>query len=171
MEEGALGGVALLNFKENMLAKYHCTNCEKDFEAGSWQCASGEHHTVLAKTYYVLDAPADKRDCKNARLQMLNVIPEGKVMRGNDAVVVPGTHIEFVRGIFSTDNPQIQMALDKRGKVFSGDEGRKMWEAAYFSNEEKKELEAIELKGKVARLENERNDLLAKVQAQARKSA
>lgn len=150
--------------KGNMaLAKFKCLNCNKEFEAGDWNCASGEAHTVESKRYYVMDAPMDRRDCKNARLQMLNVIPEGKIMRGQDSHVVPGTNIEFVRGVYETDNPHIQMALDKRNKVFHGEEGKKMWEAVYYSNEEKRELEAMELRGKVQRLENERNSLLDQV--------
>jgi hypothetical protein len=150
------------------LQKFDCLRCEKKFEVGDWLCASGESHIVKPETYYVLDAPMDKRDCKNARLQMLNVIPEGKIMRGQDAHVVPGTNIEFVRGLYSTDNPHIQMALNNRHNVFRGEEGRKMWEAVYFSNEEKRELEAMELRGKVQRLENERNTLLEQVKSRAK---
>jgi len=150
------------------IAKFHCLNCEKDFEAGDWNCSDGSGHIVKDKTYYVLDAPMDKRDCKNARLQMLNVIPEGKITRGTDTHVVPGTNIEFVRGLYSTNNPHIQMALDKRNKVFQGEEGRKMWEAVYFSNEEKKELEVLNLKAQNQRLENERNSLLQQVQDKAK---
>ena len=41
------------------LAKYKCLNCNKEFEAGDWNCASGEAHTVESKRYYVLDAPME----------------------------------------------------------------------------------------------------------------
>lgn len=153
------------------LAKFHCTNCDKDFEAGNWQCSSGENHTVAEKTYYVLDAPMDKRDCKNARLQMLNVIPEGKVTRGTDTYVEAGTNIEFVRGVYATDNPHIQVALDKRSKVFWGEEGKKMWQEVYFSDDERKELEAINLRAKISRLEHDNNTLLQQVQEKAKKVA
>jgi hypothetical protein len=63
------------------------------------------------------------------------------------------------------------MALNNRHNVFRGEEGRKMWEAVYFSNEEKKELEAMELRGKVQRLENERNTLLEQVKNSKQKVA
>ena len=148
------------------IAKFHCLNCDKDFEAGNWYCSSGEPHTVPEKTYYVRDAPVDKRDCKNARLQMLNVIPESKVILGGDTHVVPGTHVEFVRGMYSTSNPQLQMNLDKRPHVASGDAGKVQWEQDYFSNEEKNAMALIAQNARIVRLENENNKLLQQVQNQ-----
>ena len=149
------------------LATFSCTNCQKTFEAGSWFCKSGEPHTVASKTYYVLDAPADKRDCKNARLQIMNIIPERSITEpGGHTRVMPGHHIEFIRGLFETDNPQIQLALDKRRNVHYGEEGKKLWEAAYFSNEEKAEFERLRLNREITRLQNENNALLNKVMAE-----
>lgn len=153
------------------LQKFHCLNCDKDFESGNWNCASGETHIVAEKTYYVRDAPADKRDCKNARLNMNNVIPESKVMEGQDTIVVPGVHIVFVRGQYETNNPRIQMNLDKRHNVYQGESGLKQWEQDYFSDAEKVELRERALKAQISRLENEKNSLLADVQNRTKQQA
>lgn len=153
------------------LQKFNCLNCEKEFEAGDWYCKDGSLHRVQSKIYYVIDAPADRRDCKNSRLMILNLIPERQETRGNDIVRVPGKHVEFVRGLYETDDPQYQIALDKRNNVFHGDEGRKLWENAYMSDAEKQQLDKIRLQGEVNRLQVERNQLLAEVQASKKKSA
>jgi len=153
------------------LAKFHCLTCEKEFEAGNWKCGSGEDHVVAEKTYYVRDAPTDKRDCKHARLQMLNLIPESKVILGGETHIVPGTHVEFIRGQYATCNPQLQMALDKRKGVFWGKEAEAQWKEDYLSDDEKVRMRDINQKALIARLENERNSLLQQVQDKARKSA
>jgi hypothetical protein len=147
------------------LAKWKCVNCGIEFEAGDWFCKSGEPHTIETKKYYVLDAPSDKRDCKNARLQILNVVPEHREnVPGGDTRVVPGIHVEFVRGLYETDNPQLQMALDKRRNVLSGDEGKREWERVYFSDAEKSEMEQMRLRGEITRLQQENNRVLAEQQ-------
>lgn len=153
------------------LAKFKCLNCEKEFEAGSWKCADGSDHIVAEKTYYVRDAPADKRDCKNARLQILNVVPESKVILGGDTHIIPGSHVEFVRGRYATQSPQLQIGLDRHKGVFSGPEAEAQWKDDYLSDDEKVRMRDINQKALISRLENERNDLLSKVQAQVKRTA
>lgn len=153
------------------LQTWKCTNCEEQFKAGDWHCKSGEAHVVENKTYYVTDAPADRRDCKNARLVIHNIIPEKRETSGVDVKVIPGVHVEFIRGQYATDDPQLQMGLDKHKGVLSGPEGMKAWEQVYFSDAEKQELNRIRLKGENSRLEAENNRLLAEIQAKQKKAS
>ena len=148
-----------------MLQEFDCTNCQKHFKAGDWNCASGEVHTVAPVTYYLLDAPHDHNDRIHARTIISNVIPETQITRGNDIIRIPGTAVEFVRGRLETSDPQIQMRLNTRNGVFRGDEGFKRWQDNYLTNEEKNAIDRFNLKDQVTRLEQERNDLLAKVKA------
>lgn len=151
------------------LLKFTCTRCEKDFEAGSWECQSGESHIVADRTYYMLDAPSDPNDRIHSRNLICNVIPEKQETRGNDIVRIPGVHIEFVRGKFATTDPQIQMRLEQRKNILWGDEGKKRWENNYYTDKEKSNLASMELQAKISRLENENNKLLAEVQGKAKR--
>lgn len=153
------------------LEKFKCTNCGKDFEAGDWLCKSGEAHTVESKRYYMTDAPAYKEDCKYSRTIVCNVIPEKKQTIGTDIVTIPGVNVEFIRGMFETDNPQLQMGLNKRVNIFSGPDGEKRWQAAYLSKDEKADMEQAKLRSELSRLQSENNSLLSQVQEKARKSA
>src|SRR6185312_3150118 len=104
------------------------------------------------------------RDCKSARLQILNVIPERVSPQADGTTkVTPGLHVEFIRGRFETADPQLQMILDKRQHVYHGEEGKKQWESDYFSDNEKVEIEKARMRGEMSRLETERNELLEQV--------
>jgi len=153
------------------LNKWMCTRCEKEFESGQWHCADGHPHTVTPKTYYMLDAPADKRDCKFSQTIICNVIPERREARGIETIIIPGTNVTFIRGLFDTADPQIQIGLDNRKHVLQGEEGLKRWQEAYFSDQEKTELRNMEQRAEISRLQADYNKLLAEVQAKARKSA
>jgi len=154
------------------LRKFHCLNCDKEFDAGDWMCKSGEAHVVTSKRYYMTDAPFDKRDAKHSRTMICGVIPETKEMRGQDQVVVPGINVEFVRGMYETQDPHIQMRLDNRPGVLQGEEGKAAWEAAYLSKEERSEFEQNKLRTELDRLQADNNRLLAQIQEQKqRKSA
>ena len=151
------------------LQEFKCTRCEKKFRAPEWDCADGQPHEVEEKEYYVLDAPADRRDCRNSRLTICNVIPEQKRTQGNDIIFIPGTNVEFIRGTFKTSSPQIQMGLDHRKGVYHGAEGKKLWEDKYFSDTEKAEMQRIEMRSEMQRMEHQKNELLAQVQELTRK--
>lgn len=151
------------------LQKFSCTRCEREFEAGNWECVSGEAHLVAEKTFYILDAPADPNDRIHSRNLICNIIPEKQETRGNDIIRIPGTHVEFVRGKFSTADPQIQMRLEQRKNILSGEDGKKRWESNYYTDKEKSNLAAMEQQAKITRLENDYNKLLMETQQKARK--
>lgn len=153
------------------LAKFNCENCDKGFTAGEWFCQSGVAHVVAAKTYYVMDAPADKKDVqamKSSRLLMCNVIPERKVTAGAEVHTIPGRNVEFIRGMFSTTDPELQNALNSRNKVFQGEEGHQLWEKEYLTAAEKAEMEHNRQNAYIKRLENDNNRLLDQVKEKAK---
>jgi hypothetical protein len=152
------------------LSNWKCTRCGQSFSAGDWNCKDGSAHQITAKVYYVNDAPSNRKDeqaMRSSRLIMANVVPEQKFIRNNDVVQVPGINVEFIRGMLSTTDPKIQNALDQRSGVFQGDEGKKIWGDAYLTGPEKAEIERNKLMADNKRLENERNELLAKVKAES----
>jgi len=121
------------------------------------------------KVYYMLDAPAYKEDCKYSRTIVCNIIPEKRENRGMDQITIPGVHVEFVRGLYETNDPQLQVGLDSRKNIFSGDEGRARWESVYLSDSEKQEMDKMKLRAEITRLQQEKNNLLAEVQAKAKR--
>jgi hypothetical protein len=159
------------------LKKFKCLRCDKEFEAGSWNCADGKSHLLEIKTYYMLDCPfvpkdgGDPRIRERAHVQVLNVVPESKRTVGTDVFIIPGTHVDFYGGRFSTADPALQYGLDNHPKVFHGEEGMRLWENNYYTEPEKRERENTKLKGEISRLENERNTLLQQVQEKAKKVA
>ena len=153
------------------LEKWTCTACEKEFLAGEWNCPVGVNHVVEVKEYFILDAPADHNDRIHSRNLICNVIPEKQETRGNDIIRVPGVHAEFVRGKFATSDPQMQMHLNKRKNILSGPAGEKAWEGNYLTDKEKSFRKEMDLQAQITRLQADKNELLAKVQAGARKSA
>lgn len=126
---------------------------------------------MVEEHFYIKDAPHEANDRIHSRTVMCNVIPESKKTIGNDVILIPGVNVEFVRGHFSTTDPQLVMRLNQRGNVLKGDDGYREWSNCYMTREEKGELERIRLQGELTRLQSEHNDLLSKVQEQKRQQA
>ena len=166
----------------SQLQTWKCVVCDQIFKVGDWTCADGiSNHVVAAKTYRSLDAPSDpghpaaggmdsKRD---GRTVICNIPPEQKVtQRGDDGqdkvIIKAGGSVEFIRGCFSTSDPEIQYYLDKKPGYNATQE---QWERAWLSDSQQLELERMKLQAMRQRLENERNELLASVKAQKTKTA
>ena len=154
------------------LATWTCTKCEKVFKVGNWACAGGENHVVASKRYYMNDAPTvvtmvngvatvNKRD---SRTQIQNIPPERRVP-GPDGQerIVPGGQVEFIRGVFETNDPEQQFWLDQHRGMCS----EKEWQAAYLNEDEKMALREMDLAAREQRLEADRNSLLEQVQKRA----
>lgn len=157
------------------LPTWKCLECEKEFRAGSWTCASGAGHKVASKRYYMNDAPTvvtmvnnkptvNKRD---SQTMIMNIPPEGRTTGpdGNERVI-PGGNVLFVRGLFETTDPVQQFWLDQHKGVFSGDHGKAIWEAAYLNEDEKLQMDRMQFEAERTRFEAERNSLLEQVQRQ-----
>lgn len=155
------------------LPTYHCLECDKDFKAGSWECTPGQQHVVTAKRYYMDDAPTvtewrDGRPFINkaaARTQVLNIPPEKRVQDGDEIIRVPGGSVEFCRGMFETSDPEKQFYLDRKSGLCTYER----WKEVYWTEDEKINEQKMEIHAAQNRLQSERNELLAKVQAMADK--
>jgi hypothetical protein len=147
---------------------WKCINCGKKFDIGKWTCEDGtSNHVVDSKEYLLADAPSDPGhpvqggvdSLRDGRTRICNIPPDRTVLRNNEATVIPGGYVEFIRGRFSTTDPEIQYYLEKtRGKHFVNEA---QWAAAWLSQSQQFELERGRLSAMAQRLENERNELLA----------
>jgi hypothetical protein len=155
------------------LRTWKCLTCGKEFKVGEWSCADGQsNHVIEKKEYLVADAPTDpghpasggmdsKRD---GRTRICNIPPDKTVIVNGETQRVPGGYVEFVRGRYSTSDPEIQYCLEKtRSDNFCSEA---QWEQAWLSQGQQLELERGKLDSMRLRLENERNELLAQVKQQ-----
>jgi len=156
---------------------FQCANehCKKEFGVGDWECAPGLPHEVAPKTFYILDAPSlSEKDTmgkayRDSRTTVLNVPPERMVKNENgDLVRIPGGSVVFVRGTYTTTNPEIIFWLERHGY---GDVTKERWTQVYFSPLEKQQLKEIDLRNRerdIERKTKETNDLLAAAKAQTK---
>ena len=152
------------------LQEFYCVDCEKKFKAGSFTCVTGRNHVVASKRYYMNDAPTvvsivNGRPTVNKRDSMTmiqNIPPERRVMGpdGNERVI-PGGQVVFIRGMYETSDPEQQYWLDQHRGMCNEAE----WQAAYLNEDERMELERMELAAERSRLEGMRNSLLEQEQA------
>lgn len=150
------------------IKEFKCLECDKTFKAGDWDCFPGRPHVVEHKTYYMDDAPFDKRSCKDSRTIIENLVPERTGVDGTGrSTPIPGRQIVFSRGVYGTDSPQEQFYLDNRKGLCT----KERWEEVYFSDVEKFELQKQKLRADQERLEKDKNDLLAKVKGDVRARA
>ncbi len=145
--------------------EWKCTECKKNFTVGQWTCADGSsNHVVEDKTYRCLDAPSDPStkaaSLKDGRTVVCNIPPPRKVMEGNEAKYIGEGNVEFIRGRFSTTDPEKQYWLDKKPGYNATEE---QWRSAWYSESQQLELGKLELAAGQQRLENERNALLVNV--------
>ena len=142
---------------------WKCLRCERTFKEGQWICEDGQsNHEVAEKTYRSLDAthdPGNPHAERDGRTRVCNIPPAKKVMVGNDVRWEGEGSVDFIRGRFSTTNPEIQYWLDKRPAYNATEE---QWKTAWLTDFQQVTLEKMQLKADRERLEMERNELLAK---------
>ena len=157
------------------LPTWKCTICDKRFTVGEWICSDGmNNHIVENKEYLLADAPSDPGHperggmdaLKDGRTRICNIPPDKTVQRNGELHMVPGGYVEFVRGRYSTSDPEIQYCLNKKGGFCSEAE----WQAVWLSQNQQLQLREMSIKAREQRLENDRNDLLAQVK-QAKQTA
>lgn len=149
------------------MSQWKCLECAKKFGPGEWICADGSsNHKVEEKTYRCLDAPSDPStkdaSLKDGRTVVCNIPPPKRVMEGNDAKWVGEGSVEFIRGRYTTADPEKQYWLDKKLAYNATEE---QWKTVWYSPSQQLEIGRMELKAGQERLENERNDLLEKTKA------
>lgn len=154
---------------------WKCVVCDKSFKVGEWTCQDGlTNHVVEAKIYRSCDAPTDPGhkpgggDLETSGYGMVrvcNIPPPKKVMEGNDVKWVGEGYVEFIRGRFSSTDPEIQYWLDKKPNYNASEE---QWQSSWLSKKQQLDLREQSLIAERERLENERNDLLSQVKQQKR---
>src|SRR5579859_3144975 len=152
------------------LPTMHCLECDKDFKPGNWECTPGIPHVVPLKKYFMDDAPTviqydalNNRhpyiDKKSARTLVLNIPPERKEQNGDEFIRIPGGSVEFVRGRYETTNPEIQFYLDRKAGLCS----EERWNEVYLNDDEKLQIQQMQVKAAQHRLEQDRNELLERI--------
>jgi hypothetical protein len=145
-----------------MIQQFKCLTCGKTFKVGDWTCTDGiSNHIVEEKVYRSLDAthdPSNPNAQRDGRTRVCNIPPPRKVMRGDEVTWVGEGYVEFIRGRFSTSDPEQQYWLDKRPAYNASEE---QWKAAWLTRDQQLTIREMELSAKETRLENERNELLS----------
>jgi hypothetical protein len=153
------------------LTRWTCTECKKEFGVGEWTCADGvTHHIVPPREYLRDDAPSDPGhpqsggmdSLRDGRTRVCNIPPDRQVVVNGEVHLQPGGYVEFIRGRFSTTDPEVQHHLNIKGGWCSEERWRQVW----MSQAQQLRLREDELNAKERRLENERNELLSKVKDQ-----
>lgn len=153
------------------LPTWKCVVCDKTFTVGDWLCRDRmTNHIVENKEYLLADAPSDPGHperggmdaLKDGRTRICNIPPDKQVVVNGELRMVPGGYVEFIRGRFSSADPEIQYCLDKKGGYCS----EAQWEAAWLSQSQQLQLKEMSLKAREQRLENDRNELLSNVKKQ-----
>jgi hypothetical protein len=155
---------------------WKCVTCGETFGIGKWVCLDGQtNHIVENKEYLLADAPSDPGhperggmdSMRDGRTRVCNIPPDKTVLRNGEAAIVPGGYVEFVRGRFSTTDPEIQYYLDKKGGYCT----ESQWEAVWLSQGQQLKLKEMALNAREQRLEMERNELLTQVKERTKGKA
>lgn len=152
---------------------WKCTVCETEFKAGEWLCNDGvSNHVIAEKKYRSLDAPTDPStkdaSLKHGRTVVCNIPPPKRVMEGDSVKLIGEGSVEFIRGQYSTTDPEKQYWLDKKPGYNATEE---QWRGAWLSQNQKLELKEMELTAREQRIENDRNELLTQVQNKTKREA
>jgi hypothetical protein len=158
------------------LQTWKCLVCEKKFSVGEWICQDGQsNHVVASKEYLLADAPTDTGrperggmdSLRDGRTRICNIPPDKQAVVNGELRGIPGGYVEFIRGRYSSDNPEIQYCLDKKGGFCT----QERWESVWLSQSQQLELKEMSLHAREQRLENERNELLSQVKKQKEQPA
>lgn len=147
------------------LPTWKCEVCNKKFTVNEWVCADGvSNHIVETKQYYLADAPTDgssSDELSHGQTIICNIPPDKKIQKGNEVHIQPGGNVTFIRGQYSSTDPEIQYWLDLKGGFCNKDR----WNEVWLSREQKNEMKEMDLRAREQRLENDRNELLTQTQA------
>lgn len=160
------------------LQEWKCLVCSKKLSVGQWVCADGQsNHVVEMKEYLLNDAPSDPGHpapgstinvaLRDGRTRICGIPPAKKVTEGTDTRWVGEGYVEFIRGRFSTSDPEIQYWLDRKGGFCT----QEQWDAVWLTEGQQLMKQRLEVEAMRGRLENERNELLAQVKQQKSSAA
>ena len=154
------------------LQTWKCLECNKTFKVGEWKCADGGNHKVEPKTFRSLDAPVAPGRYEGTppvvrgKTTVCNIPPPHKEMEGMESRWVGEGSVEFINGVYITDDPEKQYYLEKKGPGYNATE--EQWNAVWLTSDEKLAKKEMELRAREQRLENDRNVLLEKTKAKVK---
>lgn len=158
------------------MQSWKCVTCGKTFKVGEWTCQDGlSNHVVENKEYLLADAPSDPGHAssggmdslRDGRTRICRIPPPRKVMRGDEVTWEGEGYVEFIRGRFSSTDPEIQYWLDRKGGFCS----QEQWNNVWLSQSQQLQLREMQVHAREQRLENDRNELLSQVQQQKKEKA
>ena len=92
--------------------KFVCTKCNAEFGPGAWECFPGERHEVAEKTYRIGSSIPDFADRQKSRVSVYVTADIRKRDAQGNEFTDKARAVEFVRGIFTTTNPEDQFFFD-----------------------------------------------------------
>ena len=107
---------------------WKCTTCDADFKSGHWKGCGGDaevEHRVAPKTYYNLSDGGLPTALKVNNISPLRQTVNAKGM----TVTIPGKKAQFLNGTFTTDDPEIQFNMEKRGFTMTAEQFREAQES------------------------------------------
>lgn len=129
-----------------------CTRCKKEVEIPEWDCVDGMRHQVEAKTYY---SPAANLTTYSAEERIVHI-------NGN-ATRIPAKRVQFLKGAFTTCDPQDQFGLDNQKGLITADQ----WKEIFVSKEERVAMKERELDVRERRI-IEQQSALDRLKAQSK---
>jgi hypothetical protein len=151
---------------------WKCLTCHQEFKVGQWTCTDGtSNHIVEVKNYYSMDVPIDPgRPAEGSMMPIVRgtttvcSIPPGKKVMMNDEVMFTGEgSVVFLNGFYATADPEKQYYLNKKPAYNHTEEE---WKSVWLTKDEQLAEREMALKAREQRVENERNELLAKTKQQ-----
>lgn len=155
---------------------WSCLVCGKTFMVGEWVCADGtSNHIVEEKIYRTLDAPLEpgrpvdgsQPPVVRGKTIVCNIPPAKKTMVDGEVRMMGEGSVEFINGVFSTKDPEIQYWLNKKDSCHASQED---WDRVWKTAEERLADKEAKLRAAEQRLENERNELLVAVKQQKKQA-
>lgn len=134
------------------LPTFTCKKCGKKFEVGDWDCKDGKMHEVAPKTYY---SPVSSWRTYVAEERIITI-------SNGQTRMTPARAVDFVRGVYTTSNPEDQYALDNKEGLISAED----WRERFISQEERNKMKQRELELREKRLVEREQALLAKIKSQ-----
>lgn len=128
---------------------FKCIECEEEFNAPKWYDEAGHRHVVAPKTYYA------------AAGELITYVTEEKLITLGDGRTreIPAKKVQFLRGAFTTQDPEEQFGLNAHKGLISAEE----WQRRFLTPEDQLHMKNQKMQAQNNRLEEERNTLLEKI--------
>jgi hypothetical protein len=150
-----------------------CLTCKQEVEYPEFDCKKQPgKHTVESKTYYESGGAkhiASLRDRQFYSPQ--HVLVPGNYAKDGEGKMyhVPGVTVTFVRGMYTTADPEEQYHLDRKGFAH-GEAGLHAWREVFLTEKQHLDIQREEIAKQKAEIADN-NLLLAKVKGEKKEVA